>query len=109
METVILKLKVLVQQVNLAVGVISRSPHGRINVMFGPEAHLAFSGARIHSNNTAEMTAMIEALSFLGLHGPVALDVDRALISTPNMLMGFARVLFKLALMCSWRSHVNNP
>ena len=50
-------------------GVISRSPHGRIDVMFGPviitEAHLAFSGARTHSNNTAEMTAMVEALSFL--------------------------------------------
>ena len=48
--------------------VISRSPHGRINVMFGPvvttEAHLAFSGARTHSNNTAGMSAMIEALSF---------------------------------------------
>ena len=46
--------------------------------MFGPvvtaEAHLAFSGARTHSNNTAEMTAMIEALSFLGPHGPVARD-----------------------------------
>ena len=50
--------------------VISRSPRGRIFVLFGPvisnEAHLAFSGARTHSNNTAEMTAMIEALSFLG-------------------------------------------
>ena len=57
---------------------ISRSPRGRIYVMFGPvittEAHLAFSGARIHSNNTAEMTAMIEALSFLGPHGPVTHD-----------------------------------
>ena len=46
--------------------------------MFGPvvttEAHLAFSGARTQSNNTAEMTAMIEALSFLGPHGPVARD-----------------------------------
>ena len=46
--------------------------------MFGPvvstEAHLAFSGARTHSSNTAEMTAMIEALSFLGPHGPVAQD-----------------------------------
>ena len=45
--------------------VISRSPRGRIYVMFGPvittEAHLAFSSTRIHSNNTAEMTAMIEA------------------------------------------------
>ena len=59
-------------------GVISRSPHGRIDVMFGPvvstEAQLAFSGARIHSNNTADMTAMIEALSFLGPRGPVARD-----------------------------------
>ena len=59
-------------------GVISRSPHGRIDVMFGPvvttEAHPAFSGARTHSNNTAEMTALIEALSFLGPHGPVARD-----------------------------------
>ena len=46
--------------------------------MFGPvvttEAHLAFSGARAHSNNTAEMTAMIEPLSFLGPHAPVARD-----------------------------------
>ena len=58
--------------------VISRSPLGRIDVMFHPviitEAHLAFSGARTHSNNTAEMTAMVEALSFLGPHGPVARD-----------------------------------
>ena len=59
-------------------GVISRSHHRRIDVMFGPvvttEAHLVFSGVRTHSNNTAEMTAMIEALSFLGPHGPVARD-----------------------------------
>ena len=51
-------------------GVIARSLHRRIDIMFGPvvttEAHLAFSGRRAHSNNTAEMTAMIEALSFLG-------------------------------------------
>ena len=51
--------------------VISRS-------IFGPvvttEVHLAFSGARTRSNNTAEMTAMIETLSFFGLHGPVAWD-----------------------------------
>ena len=48
--------------------------------MFGPvvitEAHLAFSGARIHSNNTADMTAMNKALSFLGPRGPVARDMD---------------------------------
>ena len=41
-------------------GVISLSLHGgRIDVMFGPvattEAHLAFSGARTRSNNTAEI------------------------------------------------------
>ena len=58
--------------------VISRSLHGRFDVMFGPvvtaEAHPAFSGARTHSNNTAEMTAMIEALSFLVPHGPAARD-----------------------------------
>ena len=57
---------------------VARSPHGRIAVMFGPvittEAHLAFAGARVHSNNTAEMSAMVEALSFLGHHGPVARD-----------------------------------
>ena len=52
-------------------GVISRSPHGRIFVIT-TEAHLAFSGAKTQSNKTAEMTAMIEALSFLGPHGPVA-------------------------------------
>ena len=60
--------------------VIARCPHGRIDIMFGPvvttEDHLAFSGARTHSNNTAEMTAMIEALCFLGPHGPVARDEE---------------------------------
>ena len=65
-------------------GVTSRSPHGRIDIMFGPvvttEAHLAFSGARAHSNNTAEMTAMIEALSFLGPHGPVARDEQSCIL-----------------------------
>ena len=59
-------------------GAIARSFHGRLDVMFGPvitiEAHLAFASARTHSNNTAEMSAMIEALSFLGPLGPVARD-----------------------------------
>ena len=48
--------------------------------MFGPvittEAHPAVSGARTHSNNTAEVSAMIEALSFLGPHGPVVRDAN---------------------------------
>ena len=71
------------RMVKLSLGggsVIARSLHGRIGDMFGlvitNEAHLAFSGARTHSNNTAEMTAMIEALAFLGPHGPVARDVE---------------------------------
>ena len=34
--------------------------------------HLASAGARTHSYNTAEMTAMIEALAFLGPRVPVA-------------------------------------
>ena len=63
-------------------GVIARSHHGRIGIMFGlvvtTEAHLAFSGTRTHSNNTAEVTAMIESLSFLRI---------RVFIMTPNMLL----------------------
>ena len=46
-------------------GASARSTDGRIDIMFSPfittEAHLAFSGVRTHSNNTAEMTAMIKA------------------------------------------------
>ena len=57
-------------------GVIARSPRVTIDVMFGPvittEAHPAFSGAKAPSNNTAELTAMIEALYFLGPRGSVA-------------------------------------
>ena len=59
--------------------------------MFGPvitsEAHLVFSGARTHSNNTAEMTAVIEALSFLGPHGPVAVMWNRVIIMILNTLL----------------------
>ena len=51
---------------------------GRLYIMFGPvvttEAHVAFSGTRTHSNNTVEMIAMIEALFFVGPHGPVTRD-----------------------------------
>ena len=94
-------------------GVISRSPHGRIDIMFGPvvttEAHLAFSGARTHSNNTAEMTAMIEALSFLGPHGPVARDEQSCIFMILNTLLEFVWARSKPAHMCSWRSHVNGP
>ena len=53
---------------------VARSPDGRLFIMFGPvittEAHLAYAGARLHSNNTAELSSIIEALSFLGPKGP---------------------------------------
>ena len=91
-------------------GVISRSPHGRIDVMFGPvvttEAHLAFSGGKTQSNNTAEMTAMIEALSFLGPHGPVARDEQSCIFYDSQYAAGVclgtiqARAHVQLALAC---------
>ena len=91
-------------------GVISRSPRGRIYVMFGPviaaEAHLAFSGARTHSNNTAEMTAMIEALSFLGPRGPVTPDEQSRIFYDSMHAAGIcvgtiqARTRVQLALAC---------
>ena len=61
--------------------------------MFGPviiaEAHLAFSGARTDSNNTAEMIALIEALSFLGPHGPVARDEQSCIYYDSPHAVGF--------------------
>ena len=90
--------------------VISRSPHARIDIMFGPvvttEAHLAFSGARTHSNNTAEMTAMNEAFSFLGSHGPVARDEQSCIYYDSKHAAGVclgtiqARTHVQLALAC---------
>ena len=78
--------------------------------MFGPvvttEAHLAFSGARTHSNNTAEMTAMIEALSFLGPQGPVARDEQSCIYYDSKHAAGVclgtiqARTHVQLALAC---------
>ena len=60
--------------------VIARSPNRRIDIMFGPavtpEAHPAFTSAKVHFNNTAEMSAMMDALYFLGPRGPVAGDVE---------------------------------
>ena len=45
--------------------VIARSPRGTIDVMFAPvitvETHPALSEAKAPSNNTAEMTAMLES------------------------------------------------
>ena len=33
------------------------------------DTHLAQAGARLHTKNTAELSSLIEALSFLGLAG----------------------------------------
>ena len=91
--------------------IIARSHHGRIDIMFGPvittEAHLAFSGARTHSNNTAEMSSMIEALSFLGPRGPSACDVESCIIMTLNTLLVCAWARFRPQHMSNWRLHVS--
>ena len=91
-------------------GVIARSLHGRIDIVFGPvittEAHPAFSGARTHSNNTAELSAMIEALSFLGPRGPVARDMNSCVCYDSKHAVGVcfgtvqARTHVQLALAC---------
>ena len=92
-------------------GVVSRSPRGHIYVMFGPvitsETHLAFFGARIHSNNTTEITAMIEALAFLGPRSPVTPD-EESFFNIPCMLLVFVWARSRPALMCSWRLLVNS-
>ena len=79
-------------------------------VMFGrvvtTEAHLAFTGARTHANNTAEMTAKIEALSFLGPHGPVARDEQSCIYNDSEHAAGVclgtiqARTHVQLSLAC---------
>ena len=77
-----------------------------VGLVVTTEAHLAFSGARTHSNNTAEMTAMIEALSFLGPHGPVARDEQSCIFYDSQHAAGVclgtmqARTHVQLALAC---------
>ena len=57
----------------------------------------------------ADMTAMIEALSCLGPHGPAARDEQSCTITTLCMLLVFAWALSKLVLMCSWHLLVKDP
>ena len=95
-----------------AISLLQRSLHGRSDVMFGPvvgtEAHLAFSGARTHSSNTAEMTAKSEALSFFGPHGLVAryeqscVYFDSLHAAGICVCMIQARTHVQLALACQW-------
>ena len=81
-------------------GSVARSPHGRIYVMFGPvittEAHFAFAGARVHCNNTAEMSVVVEPLSFLGPHAPSA--VMRTLVFSMMWLFFVAPLRATIAL-----------
>ena len=51
-------------------GAVARSPNGRQDIT--TDADLAHAGARLQTNNTAELSSIFEALSFLGLPGPVA-------------------------------------
>ena len=90
--------------------VVARALHGRTEIMFCPvitaEAHLAFAGARTHSNNTAEMSAMIELLFFLGPQGPVAHDANSCIFYDTKHAAGVclgtirARTHVQLALAC---------
>ena len=52
--------------------------HRKLHIIFGrvitTEAHVAFAGTSFHSNNTAELSNIVETLSFLGPHGLVARD-----------------------------------
>ena len=76
-------------------GAVARSPDGRLYVMFGPvvtpEAYLAYGGARLHTNNTAELSSKIKALSFLGPAGPVARGSQASIFMTQNVLLTYVR------------------
>ena len=88
--------------------VISRSPHGRTDVMFGPvittEAHLAFSGARAHSNNTAEMTAILKHCLSLVLIVQWPRMSSRVFIMIFSLLLVYAWARSRLVRMCSWHA-----
>ena len=87
---------------------ISRSPHGRTDVMFGPvittEAHLAFSGARAHSNNTAEMTAILKHCLSLVLIVQWSRMSSRVFIMIFSLLLVYAWARSRLVRMCSWHA-----
>ena len=70
---------------------------------------LVLSSPPSSSNNTAEITAMIDALSFLGPHGPVARDEHCVFITILSMLLVFAWARSRLVQMCNWRSRVLDP
>ena len=58
-----------------------------------PEAHLAYAGSRLHSNNTAEFSSIIEAHSFFGPSGPVASELQAfAWVRSARARMSLARI-----------------
>ena len=78
--------------------------------MYGPmitsEAPMAFTGAGTHSNNTTEMTAMIEALCL----GPMVLlrvMQTRAFFMTLNMPQVFVWARFRPVRTSNSRLHAN--
>ena len=85
-------------------------PCGRIFIFFGPVItkgdHMASTGARIHSDNTAEMTAMFKAGSFLGPRGLVTHDEQSRVYNDSMHVAGVclatiqARTHVQLALAC---------
>ena len=64
---------------------VARSPHSMFGPVITTEAHLAYAGARIHSNITAELSSITEAHSFLGPHCPVTRD-NKLLLQIQLML-----------------------
>ena len=66
------------------------------------EAQLAHASTKLHSNNTAELSRITEALSFLGPMAPS--PAIRKLVSSmiPSMRPAFAWVRFSHARMSPW-------
>ena len=87
--------------------VISRSPMGELMSCLVPSLPpRLILLSLVHSNNTAEMTAVIEALSFLGPRGPVTRDEQPCIYYESMHAAGIclgtiqARTHVQLALAC---------
>ena len=88
-------------------GVIAESPRRSIDIMFGPvvtkETHPAFSRAKASSNNTAEMTAIIKALYFLGPRRSIARHEEACIFCDSTHAAGICLGTIQA------RSHVQVP
>ena len=76
-------------------GVVARSPMKVMNRVWSGRYHSSspcVRFARLHTSNTAELSGIIEARSFLGPAGPVARDSQACIVydskHAPNMCMG---------------------